>query len=95
MNYQEEKERLNKIMANFLHENGDIIYTNEDAGNTCKLAYFDEEVTAKVDYAEADDSDVYVHTTAEEYPNGYEIDIFKEFSNDEMKKIMDIFGIEY
>ena len=41
------------------------------------------------------DNEVYVRTYSEEYPDGADSSPLSEFSNDEIKRILDIFGIDY
>ena len=93
--YKEEKARLNEIAKQFLSDNGDLVYTNEDADNVVNLSYCGDDVPTKVNYMELTDSGVVVCTSAEVYPNEDEVDMLTDFSNAEIRAILTLFGIQY
>lgn len=99
MNYIEEKKYLVNKAINFMNGR-DSVYLEDILGNTdyITLEYFGNKIECEAVGLEMfDDSpnEVFLRTYSEEYPDGAETDNLKYFSNDEIKKILDLFGIEY
>lgn len=98
MSYEEEKLRLKEKAIRFLSGKN---YVNADTEkNHLNLTYFNEKIDTEIEdielFDEVDGSvNVYVRSHSEEYPEGYDLTPLEEFDNDEMKEILDLFGIKY
>lgn len=98
MSYEEEKLRLKEKAIRFLSGKN---YVNADTEkNHLNLTYFNEKIDTEIEdielFDEVDGSvNVYVRSNSEEYPEGYDLTPLEEFDNDEMKEILDLFGIKY
>lgn len=98
MSYEEEKLRLKEKAIRFLRGKN---YVNADTEkNHLNLTYFNEKIDTEIEdielFDEVDGSvNVYVRSNSEEYPEGYDLTPLEEFDNDEMKQILDLFGIKY
>lgn len=98
MSYEEEKLRLKEKAIRFLSGKN---YVNADTEkNHLNLTYFNEKIDTEIEdielFDEVDGSvNVYVRSNSEEYPDGYDLTPLEEFDNDEMKEILDLFGIKY
>ena len=102
MTYEEEKKYLYQKALDFL---ADKDYANADGENNhLMLKYFSEELDTEVESIELFDAfdendnmfvEVWVRSHNDEYPDYTDLSKFDEFSNEEMKKILDLFGVEY
>lgn len=96
MGYEEEKKYLVSKAKEFLG-NADVVCLKDVKGNTeyLFLKYFDEPLEVEVVALEYLDNEVSVRTYSEEYPNGVDSSPLAEFSNGEIKRILELFGIEF
>lgn len=95
MSYEEEKKYLVEKAKEFLG-NAEVVWLEDVKGNTdyITLNYFGKPLEVELVGLELD-NEVSVRTYSEEYPDGADSSCLSEFSNDEIKKILDIFGIDY
>ena len=95
MSYEEEKKYLVEKAKEFLG-NAEVVWLEDVKGNTdyLTLNYFGKPLEVELVGLELGD-EVSVRTYSEEYPDGADSSCLAEFSNDEIKKILDIFGIDY
>ena len=95
MTYEEEKKYLVSKAKEFLG-NAEVVWLEDVKGNTdyLTLNYFGKPLEAELVGLELD-NEVSVRTYSEEYPDGADSSYLAEFSNDEIKRILDIFGIDY
>ena len=95
MSYEEEKKYLVKKAKKFLG-NAEVVWLEDVKGNTeyLTLDYFGKPLEVELVGLELD-NEVSVRTYSEEYPDGADSSYLAEFSNDEIKRILDIFGIDY
>ena len=95
MSYEEEKKYLVSKAKEFLG-NAEVVWLEDVKGNTdyLTLNYFGKPLEAELVGLELD-NEVSVRTYSEEYPDGADSSYLAEFSNDEIKRILDIFGIDY
>lgn len=89
--YNKEKRELVKKCKEFLECHGNC----ENAGeNKVKLNYFGSETECVIDSIYIENGQVVVISFADDYPDGASYDNLADFDNEEMKKIMRVFGIE-
>ena len=95
MTYEEEKKYLVSKAKEFLG-NEEVVWLEDVKGNTdyLTLNYFGKPLEVELVSLELD-NEVSVRTYSEEYPDGADSSYLAEFSNDEIKRILDIFGIDY
>ena len=95
MSYEEEKKYLVSKAKEFLG-NEEAVWLEDVKGNTdyLTLDYFGKPLEVELVGLELGD-EVSVRTYSEEYPDGADSSCLAEFSNDEIKKILDIFGVDY
>ena len=95
MSYEEEKKYLVSKAKEFLG-NAEVVWLEDVKGNTdyLTLNYFGKPLEVELVGLELD-NEVSVRTYSEEYPDGADSSYLAEFSNDEIKRILDIFGIDY
>ena len=95
MSYEEEKKYLVSKAKEFLG-NAEVVWLEDVKGNTdyLTLNYFGKPLEVELVGLELD-NEVSVRTYSEEYPDGADSSCLSEFSNDEIKRILDIFGIDY
>lgn len=95
MSYEEEKKYLVEKAKEFLG-NAEVVWLEDVKGNTdyITLNYFGKPLEVELVGLELGD-EVSVRTYSEEYPDGADSSPLAEFSNDEIKRILDIFGIDY
>ena len=95
MSYEEEKKYLVEKAKEFLG-NAEVVWLEDVKGNTdyITLNYFGKPLEVELVGLELG-NEVSVRTYSEEYPDGADSSPLAEFSNDEIKKILDIFGIDY
>ena len=95
MSYEEEKKYLVEKAKEFLG-NAEVVWLEDVKGNTeyLTLDYFGKPLEVELVGLELD-NEVSVRTYSEEYPDGADSSYLAEFSNDEIKRILDIFGIDY
>ena len=95
MSYEEEKKYLVSKAKEFLG-NAEVVWLEDVKGNTdyLTLNYFGKPLEVELVGLELGD-EVSVRTYSEEYPDGADSSPLAEFSNDEIKRILDIFGIDY
>ena len=95
MSYEEEKKYLVSKAKEFLG-NAEVVWLEDVKGNTeyLTLNYFGKPLEVELVGLELG-NEVSVRTYSEEYPDGADSSCLSEFSNDEIKKILDIFGIDY
>ena len=95
MTYEEEKKYLVSKAKEFLG-NAEVVWLEDVKGNTdyLTLNYFGKPLEVELVGLELG-NEVSVRTYSEEYPDGADSSCLAEFSNDEIKKILDIFGIDY
>ena len=95
MSYEEEKKYLVEKAKEFLG-NAEVVWLEDVKGNTdyLTLTYFGKPLEVELVGLELD-NEVSVRTYSEEYPDGADSSYLAEFSNDEIKRILDIFGIDY
>ena len=95
MSYEEEKKYLVSKAKEFLG-NAEVVWLEDVKGNTdyITLNYFGKPLEVELVGLELGD-EVSVRTYSEEYPDGADSSPLAEFSNDEIKRILDIFGIDY
>ena len=95
MSYEEEKKYLVSKAKEFLGD-AEVVWLEDVKGNTDYLAlnYFGKPLEVELVGLELD-NEVSVRTYSEEYPDGADSSYLAEFSNDEIKRILDIFGIDY
>ena len=95
MSYEEEKKYLVSKAKEFLG-NAEVVWLEDVKGNTdyLTLNYFGKPLEVELVGLELGD-EVSVRTYSEEYPDGADSSYLAEFSNDEIKRILDIFGIDY
>jgi len=96
MNYEEEKKYLVEKAKEFLG-NAEVVWLEDVRGNTeyLTLNYFGEPLEVEIVALETFGDDISVRTYSEEYPDGADSSSLDEFSNDEMKRILDLFDIDY
>lgn len=106
MTYEEEKKYLCDKCAEYIIKDNvtNCIYPLSKDDNKLMLTYFGEKVETELAYmyTEGDDEGyiVFLKSTSNAYPEDYAEDKedfspLDEFSNDEIKAIMQKFGIEY
>ena len=95
MSYEEEKKYLVSKAKEFLG-NEEAVWLEDVKGNTdyLTLDYFGKPLEVELVGLELGD-EVSVRTYREEYPDGADSSYLAEFSNDEIKRILDIFGVDY
>ena len=95
MSYEEEKKYLVEKAKEFLGD-AEVVWLEDVKGNTeyLTLNYFGKPLEVELVGLELGDK-VSVRTYSEEYPDGADSSYLSEFSNDEIKRILDIFGIDY
>lgn len=95
MSYEEEKKYLVSKAKEFLG-NAEVVWLEDVKGNTdyITLNYFGKPLEVELVGLELG-NEVSVRTYSEEYPDGADSSCLAEFSNDEIKRILDIFGIDY
>lgn len=95
MSYEEEKKYLVSKAKEFLG-NAEVVWLEDVKGNTdyLTLNYFGKPLEAELVGLELD-NEVSVRTYSEEYPDGADSSYLAEFSNDEIKRILELFGIDY
>ena len=95
MSYEEEKKYLVSKAKEFLGD-AEVVWLEDVKGNTeyLTLNYFGKPLEVELVGLELG-NEVSVRTYSEEYPDGADSSCLSEFSNDEIKKILDIFGIDY
>lgn len=95
MSYEEEKKYLVSKAKEFLG-NTEVVWLEDIKGNTdyLTLNYFGKPLEVELVGLELG-NEVSVRTYSEEYPDGADSSCLAEFSNDEIKRILDIFGIDY
>ena len=95
MTYEEEKKYLVSKAKEFLG-NAEVVWLEDVKGNTdyLTLNYFGKPLEVELVGLELD-NEVSVRTYSEEYPDGADSSYLAEFSNDEIKKILELFGIDY
>lgn len=95
MSYEEEKKYLVEKAKEFLG-NAEVVWLEDVKGNTdyLTLDYFGKPLEVELVGLELG-NEVSVRTYSEEYPDGADSSYLAEFSNDEIKKILELFGIDY
>lgn len=95
MSYEEEKKYLVSKAKEFLG-NEEVVWLEDVKGNTdyLTLNYFGKPLEVELVGLELG-NEVSVRTYSEEYPDGADSSYLAEFSNDEIKKILELFGIDY
>lgn len=95
MSYEEEKKYLVSKAKEFLG-NEEVVWLEDVKGNTdyLTLNYFGKPLEVELVGLELG-NEVSVRTYSEEYPDGADSSPLAEFSNDEIKKILELFGIDY
>ena len=95
MSYEEEKKYLVEKAKEFLG-NAEVVWLEDVKGNTdyLTLNYFGKPLEVELVGLELG-NEVSVRTYSEEYPDGADSSYLAEFSNDEIKKILELFGIDY
>ena len=98
MGYEDEKLRPKEKAIRFLRGKNYVDAPAEK--NHLNLTYFGEKIDTEIEDIELFDEvdgnvNVYVRSNSEEYPEGYDLTPLEEFGNDEMKEILDLFGIKY
>ena len=95
MTYEEEKKYLVSKAKEFLG-NAEVVWLEDVKVNTdyLTLNYFGKPLEVELVGLELD-NEVSVRTYIEEYPDGADSSYLAEFSNDEIKKILELFGIDY
>lgn len=95
MSYEEEKKYLVSKAKEFLG-NAEVVWLEDVKGNTdyLTLNYFGKPLEVELVGLELG-NEVSVRTYSEEYPDGADSSYLAEFSNDEIKKILELFGIDY
>ena len=95
MGYEEEKKYLVSKAKEFLG-NAEVVWLEDVKGNTdyLTLNYFGKPLEVELVGLELG-NEVSVRTYSEEYPDGADSSYLAEFSNDEIKKILELFGIDY
>ena len=95
MTYEEEKKYLVSKAKEFLG-NAEVAWLEDVKGNTdyLTLNYFGKPLEVELVGLELG-NEVSVRTYSEEYPDGADSSCLAEFSNDEIKKILELFGIDY
>ena len=95
MSYEEEKKYLVSKAKEFLG-NAEVVWLEDVKGNTdyLTLDYFGKPLEVELVGLELD-NEVSVRTYSEEYPDGADSSYLAEFSNDEIKRILELFGIDY
>lgn len=95
MTYEEEKKYLVSKAKEFLG-NAEVVWLEDVKGNTdyLTLNYFGKPLEVELVGLELG-NEVSVRTYSEEYPDGADSSPLAEFSNDEIKKILELFGIDY
>lgn len=97
MTYEDEKKYLNKCAIDAL-KNVDDWFMSVSENNVIKLTYYGEDIDTEVRSIQLlSDTIVEVISYSDEYPFEYKLsdDVFTDFSNDEMKRILDLFNIKY
>ena len=97
MTYEDEKKYLNKCAVKALKKTDDW-FMSVSENNVIKLAYYGDDIDSEVRSIQLlTDSTVEVISYSDEYPfeNKRFEDVFTDFSNDEMKRILDLFNIKY
>ena len=95
MSYEEEKKYLVSKAKEFLG-NAEVVWLEDVKGNTdyLTLNYFGKPLEVELVGLELG-NEVSVRTYSEEYPDGADSSYLAEFSNDEIKRILELFGIDY
>ena len=95
MTYEEEKKYLVSKAKEFLG-NAEVVWLEDVKGSTdyLTLNYFGKPLEVELVGLELG-NEVSVRTYSEEYPDGADSSYLAEFSNDEIKKILELFGIDY
>ena len=100
MTYEEEKKYLIQKAIDFLG-GGEVVWLEDVKGSTCyiTLTYYGEPLEVELVGLEegflADGSDISVRTYSEEYPDGADSSSLAHFSNDEIKRILELFDIDF
>ena len=95
MSYEEEKKYLVSKAKEFLGD-AEVVWLEDVKGNTeyLTLNYFGKPLEVELVGLELG-NEVSVRTYSEEYPDGADSSCLAEFSNDEIKRILELFGIDY
>ena len=95
MGYEEEKKYLVEKAKEFLGD-AEVVWLEDVKGNTdyLTLNYFGKPLEVELVGLELG-NEVSVRTYSKEYPDGADSSYLAEFSNDEIKKILELFGIDY
>ena len=95
MSYEEEKKYLVSKAKEFLG-NAEVVWLEDVKGNTdyLTLNYFGKPLEVELVGLELG-NEVSVRTYSEEYPDGADSSYLAEFSKDEIKRILELFGIDY
>lgn len=96
MSYEEEKKYLVEKAKEFLG-NAEVVWLEEVKGSTeyITLNYFGKPLEVEVVGIETFGDDISVRTYSEEYPDGADSSSLDEFSNDEIKRILELFDIDF
>lgn len=96
MSYEEEKKYLVEKAKEFLG-NAEVVWLEDVKGNTeyLTLDYFGKPLEVEVVGIENFGDDISIRTYSEEYPDGADSSSLDEFSNDEIKRILELFDIDY
>ena len=96
MSYEEEKKYLVKKAKEFLGD-AEVVYLEDVNGYTDYLVlnYFGEPIETEIVALETFGDDISVRTYNEKYPDGADSSSLDEFSNDEIKRILELFGIDF
>lgn len=96
MNYEEEKKYLVEKAKEFLGDE-EVVWLEDVKGNTdyLTLNYYGKPLEVEVVGIETFGDDISIRTYSEEYPDGADSSSLAEFSNDEIKRILELFDIDY
>ena len=97
MTYEEEKKYLIQKAKEFLG-NAEFVWLEDVRGITdyLTLNFYGKPLEVEIIGIETfGDDDISVRTYSEEYPDGADSSSLSEFSNDEIKKILELFDIDY
>lgn len=96
MSYEEEKKYLVEKAKEFLGD-AESVWLEDVKGNTdyLTLNYFGKPLEVEVVGIETFGDDISIRTYSEEYPDGADSSSLNEFSNDEIKRILELFDIDY
>lgn len=96
MSYEEEKKYLVEKAKEFLG-NAEVVWLEDVKGNTdyLTLNYFGEPTETEIVALEIADGELYLLSYSEDYPDGVDSSSLDEFSNDEIKRILELFDIDF